>query len=675
MLTTSSSNWTLIKVVKFLRQLVPHEPRLAKKLVQPLTHLIETTPAKSLQFECLYTVASTMADSSPQLAQLTATHLRGFIETSDPNLQALGLLALAELQRADKALVEPCRDAILKCLDDQPTVRQRALSLISGMVSRASLPGLVAKLMGQLYTSESSYRDEVIAVLLAAVKAESFSHVPSFRWLVTTLFALAALPSKHDADVAQLLVEVTLRVQSVRGFAAEKALEVLETALDQMAGASLPGLLQPDATLYAAAWVLGEHSSQLPPSSQLRSLEVLLCPAVASLSPSVQAACVQAAPRVLVHLPKVESALATLDRPGATCQGDEAAALRALVHSTYGALCRFYASPHLEVSERATSAAEVLALVLGAGAHARHGAELGSSAKLMHAPAALGAVALGGREPSWTEPSAGGGTEPSAGSGPDPSWPEPSALRLLAALRQGLTVELRAVAPKAQRKVKPPADLDLHTPLYTPPPPPTAPAPSTPSTPTAYPGSATSASSDGARRPGRAGPYYLATDEPAGPPSTALPGAAEPSLMYSEGATTTGSGASSRGGAAAGAGDLAHMAGGTHAFGDEEAVTAVDLDEAMPEGAGDDDDDDERRVPEMAGGAGATAATPLAAPSKALLSHAKGPFLVNLLGDADGEAFGAPAQPEDAGAPKEKRRRRKHRSSDAAGGEAPLVTL
>jgi hypothetical protein len=164
-------------------------------------------------------------------------------------------------------------------------------------------------------------------------------------------------------------------------------------------------------------------------------------------------------------------------------------------------------------------------------------------------------------------------------------------------------------------------------------------------------------------------------DEPAGPPSTALPGAAEPSLMYSEGATTTGSGASSRGGAAAGAGDLAHMAGGTHAFGDEEAVTAVDLDEAMPEGAGDDDDDDERRVPEMAGGAGATAATPLAAPSKALLSRAKGPFLVNLLGDADGEAFGAPAQPEDAGAPKEKRRRRKHRSSDAAGGEAPLVTL
>ena len=70
-LTTSSSNWTLIKVVKFLRQLVPHEPRLAKKLVAPLTRIIETTPAKSLQFEALHTVACVMARADAGLAALT----------------------------------------------------------------------------------------------------------------------------------------------------------------------------------------------------------------------------------------------------------------------------------------------------------------------------------------------------------------------------------------------------------------------------------------------------------------------------------------------------------------------------------------------------------------------------------------------------------------------------
>nr|ALD47939.1 adaptor protein complex 3 subunit delta [Gephyrocapsa oceanica] len=57
-LTLSSSNWTLIKVVKFMRQLVPHEPQLGKKLIVPLSRIIETSGAKSLQFECLYTIAS-----------------------------------------------------------------------------------------------------------------------------------------------------------------------------------------------------------------------------------------------------------------------------------------------------------------------------------------------------------------------------------------------------------------------------------------------------------------------------------------------------------------------------------------------------------------------------------------------------------------------------------------
>ena len=37
------------KVVKFLRALVPHEPRLAKKLVLPLTEYIEGTTAKVLR--------------------------------------------------------------------------------------------------------------------------------------------------------------------------------------------------------------------------------------------------------------------------------------------------------------------------------------------------------------------------------------------------------------------------------------------------------------------------------------------------------------------------------------------------------------------------------------------------------------------------------------------------
>ncbi|KAL0485649.1 hypothetical protein AKO1_011890, partial [Acrasis kona] len=40
LLTTLNNNWTLIKIVKLFGALTPHEPRLAKKLVEPLANII-----------------------------------------------------------------------------------------------------------------------------------------------------------------------------------------------------------------------------------------------------------------------------------------------------------------------------------------------------------------------------------------------------------------------------------------------------------------------------------------------------------------------------------------------------------------------------------------------------------------------------------------------------------
>ena len=60
LLTTSSSNWMTIKLVKVFGALTPLEPRLAKKLVGPLSEILETTSAKSLMYECIRTVVGGM---------------------------------------------------------------------------------------------------------------------------------------------------------------------------------------------------------------------------------------------------------------------------------------------------------------------------------------------------------------------------------------------------------------------------------------------------------------------------------------------------------------------------------------------------------------------------------------------------------------------------------------
>jgi AP-3 complex subunit delta-1 len=60
LLTKTSNNWMLIKVAKLLGSLVQEEPRLARKLLDPLVVLMQNTSAKSLQFECISTICTAL---------------------------------------------------------------------------------------------------------------------------------------------------------------------------------------------------------------------------------------------------------------------------------------------------------------------------------------------------------------------------------------------------------------------------------------------------------------------------------------------------------------------------------------------------------------------------------------------------------------------------------------
>lgn len=51
LMTTSTNNWMLIKIIKLFGALTPLEPRLGKKLIEPLTNLIHSTSAMSLLYE------------------------------------------------------------------------------------------------------------------------------------------------------------------------------------------------------------------------------------------------------------------------------------------------------------------------------------------------------------------------------------------------------------------------------------------------------------------------------------------------------------------------------------------------------------------------------------------------------------------------------------------------
>ena len=140
LLTSSTNNWVLIKVVKLFGALSTCEPRLSKRLLPPITSIIAQTPAMSLLYECIHTiiVGDMLSHAGgDQLAQTCVDKLSQFIADTDQNLKFIALVALIKILPSHPELVMPHREAIADLLrDEDSSVRLRALTLLSGLATK-----------------------------------------------------------------------------------------------------------------------------------------------------------------------------------------------------------------------------------------------------------------------------------------------------------------------------------------------------------------------------------------------------------------------------------------------------------------------------------------------------------------------------------------------------------
>lgn len=178
----SSSVRVLIKVVKLLGSLSPLEPRLAKKLTEPLCDIITTTPAKSLLYECVNTLLAGEIKSKSVL-RLCLDKLRSFIEDPDQNLKYLGLLGLHRLMRKYPRAVSEHKDLVLQVLEDEdPTIRMRALDIITSMVNQRNVQAIVRRMSEHLQQSEGVYREHVLSRILQIGAQDNYSYIVDFEW-------------------------------------------------------------------------------------------------------------------------------------------------------------------------------------------------------------------------------------------------------------------------------------------------------------------------------------------------------------------------------------------------------------------------------------------------------------------------------------------------------------
>uniref|UniRef100_A0A069DXV2 AP-3 complex subunit delta n=1 Tax=Panstrongylus megistus TaxID=65343 RepID=A0A069DXV2_9HEMI len=349
LMTTSTNNWMLIKIIKLFGALTPLEPRLGKKLIEPLTNLIHSTSAMSLLYECINTVIAVLISISSGMPnhsasiQLCVQKLRILIEDTDQNLKYLGLLAMSKILKTHPKSVQSHKDLVMQCLDDKDeSIRLRALDLLYGMVSKKALMEIVKKLMVHMDKAEgTTYRDELLSKIIDICSQNNYQYITNFEWYVSVLVELTRMEgTQHGRQLASQMVDVAVRVPAIRRFAVAQMSVLLENS---------HLLAQPPAkmadVLYACAWVCAEYASELPNAKA--TLESLLNGRITGLPSHIQA--------IYVHnILKVFSKI---------LETSEVQQSVKICDTVIERLPVFVSSGDLEVQERACSALELVKLV------------------------------------------------------------------------------------------------------------------------------------------------------------------------------------------------------------------------------------------------------------------------------------------------------------------------
>ncbi|KAG1868262.1 adaptin N terminal region-domain-containing protein [Suillus subalutaceus] len=321
LLTTSSNNWMLIKIVKLFGSLSPHEPRLVKETAnhRSLTSYPRQS-AISLLYECVHTcIIGNMlqGNTGDSLAR-----------TCDPdqNLKYIALLAMVKIVPTHPHLVAEHQDTILSSVDDEDiSIRMRALDLLSALVNRDNLQSIVQQVLSHLVKPESSaysqsavqslsqhiipstpakspgapsqstaYRLVLSQRIMTMCSQNTYDNVIDFEWYLSVLVDLAYVSNVDiGTQIRDQLVDVVGRVRAARSYAVKLMVKVLSDDTFLLHAGEQGSCSE---VLWAAAWICGEYCGELSAPDEL--IPYLLQPEIASLRPDITAVCIQSATKL-----------------------------------------------------------------------------------------------------------------------------------------------------------------------------------------------------------------------------------------------------------------------------------------------------------------------------------------------------------------------------------------
>jgi AP-3 complex subunit delta-1 len=286
-------NWVNIKILRMLVPLCQVEPRLIKKVLPPVTLLLQESPALSLVSECVSLLLELdITKDTPALSALCIEKLKMMIEHRDQNLRHTGLTGLSKFTKTTE--IYRLADTIMACTNDANiSVRFQAIDLVAMLINSSNLMGVTDQLVHSLQSDpvagrQVEFRNHVINVVLKMVTSNLFEHVTDFEWCVDTLMQLAHLAGDSETGykIGTQLIELGLRVPTVRSY------------LFLRGSAAIRTVPRPKYTLAQVIWVTGEYCDS---EHELESLiDVLLSFDMLGCDSDVQMSSLQAVMKLVV---------------------------------------------------------------------------------------------------------------------------------------------------------------------------------------------------------------------------------------------------------------------------------------------------------------------------------------------------------------------------------------
>lgn len=194
LLKLGHSVWIRIKIAKLFSEFTRIEPRLIKKLINPISDIIQNTKALSLLLECIRMVIKggfilSKEYSTEALLDIVLEKLKMILSMDDVCVNVLGLETLMDLLEIRPQVAPLFTESIVKSLESGDLdVRSKALGLIPNMVIYENFLDLIQKLMSHvLLTSEDlgsiskedfdTYRTRVAFCILEIISKDTYEYV------------------------------------------------------------------------------------------------------------------------------------------------------------------------------------------------------------------------------------------------------------------------------------------------------------------------------------------------------------------------------------------------------------------------------------------------------------------------------------------------------------------